>query len=66
MSDLTHSVAASVYCNNCDKWFEVDADHVRRGARQVTCEDCHNVIFLSQPRPFWPRMWQRVTGLFGA
>lgn len=64
MSDLTQGVPASMYCNNCDKWFEVEADQVRRGARQVICEGCHNVIFLPQ-QPFWPRVWQRVAGLFG-
>jgi uncharacterized paraquat-inducible protein A len=51
--------ATTLYCNQCDQWFEMDTSQAQRHAKEVACENCGSTVHVPQLGTL-SRMWQRV------
>ena len=57
-------VPVSVYCNRCDRWFEVEPEDQMqlKSGKQARCEDCGSMINLPTPHA-WLLVRQRAANL---
>jgi uncharacterized paraquat-inducible protein A len=53
----TGNEATTLYCNQCDQWFEIDMG--QRRDKEVACDNCGSPVHVPQVGTL-SRMWQRV------